>query len=68
MQLSKWKEADSIKAKQIWKKYQKQHDLTARIGQTAGINPKSGQIWFGRSIRGIVLQRESEGYSTPLFF
>lgn len=68
MKLSNWSEADSTKAKQIWKQYQKRNDLSERIGQTAGIDPKSGRIWFGESIREIVLQRESEGYSTPLFF
>ena len=63
-----WEQADSRKAKQIWEEYQKQHNLSDRIGQTAGIDPKSRRIWFGSSIRDIVLQRNSEGLDSPLFF
>ncbi len=68
MRHSKWTEADSVKAKKIWAEYIKRHDLSNRIGQTAGIDPKSGRIWFGESIRDIVLQRNAEGFSSPLFF
>lgn len=63
-----WEQADSRKAKQIWAEYQKQHNLLDRIGQTAGIDPKSRRIWFGTSIRDIVLRRSSEGLNSPLFF
>ncbi|MBI1923854.1 hypothetical protein HYR99_06350 [Candidatus Poribacteria bacterium] len=63
-----WRKADSAKAKQIWTKYQQQHDLSDRMGQTAGIDPQSGHIWFGESIRDIVTQRDIEGLKSPLFF
>ena len=63
-----WTRADSHEAKQIWKEYQKQHNLSDRIGQTAGIDPKSRRIWFGASIRDIVFQRNTEGLHSPLFF
>ena len=49
MKHSSWTEVDSRNAERIWAEYQKQHDITERIGQTAGIDPKSGQIWFGDS-------------------
>ena len=68
MALAQWEESDSAKAKQIWGDYQRQHDLSARIGQTAGIDPRSGRIWFGASIRDIVAQRDAEGLDSPLFF
>ena len=68
MALSNWGEAESSKAKQIWAEYQQQHDLSARIGQTVGIDPASGQIWFGESIQDIVSQRDAEGLDSPLFF
>ena len=41
MALSNWEEADSVKAKQIWTEYQQRHDLSDRMGQTAGIDPYS---------------------------
>ena len=68
MALAKWEESDSAKAKQIWIDYQRQHDLSARIGQTAGIDPRSGRVWFGESIPDIVSQRDAEGLDSPLFF
>ena len=63
-----WQESDSIKAKQIWIEYQRQHDLSDRIGQTAGIDPRSGRIWVGSSVRDIVAQRSVEGLHSPLYF
>lgn len=63
-----WTQTDSRKAKQIWEEYQKQHNLSDRTGQTVGIDPKSKRIWFGTSIQDIVLQRNSEGLNSPLFF
>ena len=63
-----WTEADSRNAKRIWAEYQKQHDITERIGQTAGIDPKNGRIWFGDSALEIVKKRETEGLTSPLFF
>ena len=68
MSLAEWTESDSIKAKQVWLEYQRQHDLSSRIGQTAGIDPNSGRIWFGDSILDVVSQRDGEGISAPLFF
>ncbi len=68
MKRPNWTQADSRKAKQIWEEYQKQHNLSNQIGQTAGIDPKSRRIWFGESIRDIVLQRNTEGLNSPLFF
>ena len=63
-----WTQADSRKARQIWQEYQSKHNLSNRIGQTAGIDPKSKRLWFGTSIRDIVLQRSAEGLTSPLFF
>ena len=66
--LADWKETDSAKAKQIWAEYQRQHDLSGHLGQTVGIDPRNGRIWFGESIRDIVRQRDVEGLASPLFF
>ena len=65
---SSWTEADSTRAKQIWIQYQQQYDLSDRVGQTVGIDPHSGQMWFGESIRDIVSRRDAEGLKSPLFF
>jgi hypothetical protein len=63
-----WTKADTEKARQYWAAYQQQHDLSGRQGQTAGIDPGSGRIWFGPSAKAIVAQLAAEGLTTPLYF
>jgi hypothetical protein len=68
MSVSNWTAADSKRAQQIWAEHQKQHDLSGLQGQTAGIDPASGRIWFGESIEDVIAQRDAEGINAPLFF
>jgi hypothetical protein len=68
MTVVNWTEADSNRAQQIWSEYQQHHDLSERIGQTAGIDPVSGCIWFGDSIQDVIAQRAADGIAAPLFF
>ena len=68
MTVSAWTEAHSTRAREIWSEYQKNHDLTERKGQTAGIDPDSGRIWFGDSIEDVVAQRDAASCESPLFF
>jgi hypothetical protein len=59
---------DSERARQHWSQYQRQHDVSDRRGQTAGIDPVSGRVWFGSSAKDIVAQMEAEGICIPLYF
>jgi hypothetical protein len=68
MTVSNWTEADSDRARHIWSEYQLHHDLSEKIGQTAGIDPVSGCIRFGESIQDVVAQRDADGSEAPLFF
>ncbi len=68
MKEPRWDPADSAKCKQIWDDYQQEHDLSERYGQTAGIDPKTGRIWFGESMKDVVKQRAAEGLKNPIFF
>lgn len=63
-----WTDADRIRARQIWEQYQRQNDLTDRRGQTAGIDPRSGAVWLGKSIIDISNQRKAVGAVGALFF
>ena len=63
-----WTKTDTEKAHQYWEAYQQQHDLSGRQGQTAGIDPVSGRIWFGPSAKAIVAQLAAEGLTMPLYF
>jgi hypothetical protein len=55
-------------AKQIWAEYQKQHDVSDRLGQAAGIDPVSGRAWFGESALDMWQQQDREGVDTPCYF
>ncbi len=68
MSQSNWTETDSKNAKRIWAEYQNEHDLSHRVGQTAGIDPTTGRVWFGDSIVEVVAQRDAEGITSPLYF
>jgi hypothetical protein len=68
MTVDDWTDADTQKARQFWAEYQRQHDVSDQIGQTAGIDPASGRIWFGASARDIVAQMDAAGVATPLYF
>jgi hypothetical protein len=68
MNAAVWTEADSNRAQAIWSEYQRHHDLSQMIGQTAGIDPSSGSTWFGESIQDVIPQRDADGSDAPLFF
>jgi hypothetical protein len=68
MPASTWSDSDTTKAVEIWNEYQCQHDISAMRGQTAGIDPSSGRVWFGESASDIWEQMEKEGIDTPLYY
>lgn len=68
MAVSNWTEPDSNRAQVIWSEYLKHHELSEKVGQTAGIDPASGRIWFGESIQDVIAQRDADGIQAPLFF
>jgi cobalt/nickel transport system permease protein len=63
-----WTEADTRRALDIWDEYQRRHDVSSRKGQTVGIDPASGRVWFGESAKDIWAQMDSQGISAPLFY
>lgn len=68
MSISQLTDADSTAAQNYWHEYQASHDLTERTGQTAGIDPATGRIWFGNSIQEIVHQMDALKEFVPLLF
>ena len=67
MPATKLTEADVARAQQIWAQYQKEHDVSNRIGQAAGIDPFSGRVWFGDTGLDIRRQLQAEGIDAPFF-
>jgi hypothetical protein len=68
MTVSMWTDADTAKALQFWAEYQRTHDVSNQKGKTAGIDPVSGQVWFGESIVDVGRQLDAAGISRPLYF
>ena len=63
-----WTDADTAEAKRIWEQYQRDHDVSHLRGQAAGIDPKTGEVWIGKSAIDIVVDRQSHGLTSLLFF
>ncbi|MEX0777857.1 MAG: hypothetical protein WD042_19320 [Phycisphaeraceae bacterium] len=63
-----WKESDTQRSLDAWTRYQREHDVSAHLGRTAGIDPVSGQVWFGDSIEDISAQLQRHGATRPLYF
>jgi len=66
MAVSNWTDTDSARALQIWAEYQQHHDVSGHLGQTVGIDPVSGRIWFGESATDIRRQMDEENLDAPL--
>ena len=63
-----WTDADTQRAKEAWRVYQEQHDVSDRIGQAVGIDPDTGEVFFGESAAEIGKHLIAEGRHRPLFF
>jgi len=61
-------EDDARRAEALWAQYQNTHDTLGRLGQTVGMEPVTGTLWFGDSIADVVNQRNAAGVSKPLHF
>ena len=68
MDVQTWTPEDTAKAVAIWTDYQKTHDVSERKGQTVGIDPATGRVWFGERIVDIVTQLDAEGVTALLYF
>jgi hypothetical protein len=68
MTVSTWTQADSNRAQEIWSNYERHHDVSDKTGQTAGIDPASGRVWLGQSIRDVIAHRDAAASDAPLFF
>jgi len=62
-----WNEQDTARALHFWAEFQKQHDITQHLGETAGIDPVNGEVWFGDSAQDIWRQRQAEGLDRPVY-
>ena len=59
---------DVERAKEIWAAYRRQHDVSKRNNQTAGIEPISERIWFGESAADVHKKMVADGVERPAYF
>jgi hypothetical protein len=59
---------DVDKAKRIWAEYERDHDLAGRESEAVGIDPDTGEVFFGESAKAITLRLVREGRNRPLYF
>jgi hypothetical protein len=64
---SPWTEEKTARALRFWAEYQSSHEITDRVGQTVGIDPSEGRIWFGESAADVVGRRDADGIDAPLY-
>jgi hypothetical protein len=62
-----WKPEYTVRAQQIWKLFQQQHDLTDQRGKVAAIDPESGRVWIGDSGVDIAQKMQAEGVNAPVY-
>jgi hypothetical protein len=61
-----WTDADTQRALAAWEDYQRQHDVSGRHGQVVGIDPVSGQVWFGDNAGDVARAARADGVDRPL--
>jgi len=58
---------DIERARAIWDEYQKTHDISPLLNQTAGIEPVSQRIWFGESAADVYQKKIADGCEAPMY-
>ncbi len=54
------------RALEIWREYERTHDVTALHGKAVGIDPDSGRVWFGDRARDVAQAARADGVTSRL--
>jgi hypothetical protein len=54
------------RALEVWREYERTHDVTALHGKAVGIDPVSGRVWFGDRARDVAQAARADGVTTKL--
>lgn len=63
-----WTASDTATAQRIGEEYQRTHDASPWRGQAAGIDPKTGEVWIGKTAVAICVERDKQELKSLLFF
>jgi hypothetical protein len=55
-------------AREFWAEYQRQHDVSDRLGQAVGIDPIGERVWFGESAIDVRNELDAQGVEPGLVF
>jgi hypothetical protein len=59
-----WTEAETERALEFWREYQRHHDVSAFHGKAVGIDILSGRVWFGETASEVAGAARAEGVDT----
>jgi hypothetical protein len=59
-----WTDTDTQRALEIWREYQRHHDVSALHGKAVGIDIVSGRVWFGETAGEVADAARAEGVDT----
>ena len=68
MSTETWKPEYTERARELWRAYQRQHDLSGLRGQVAAVDPESGRVWIGESATDALDRMNADGVDTPVWF
>ena len=68
MAATAWKSEYAERAREFWREYQKQHDVSGLRGQVAAVDPESGRVWIGESAIDALDRMNADGEDTPVWF
>ena len=64
MAIRTWTEADTQRAMEIWREYQRHHDVSGLHGKAVGIDTVSGHVWFGETASDVADAARAEDVDT----
>jgi hypothetical protein len=59
-------DARTQRALEVWREYERTHDVSALHGKTVGIDPESGRVWFGESAGDVARAAQADGITSRL--
>jgi hypothetical protein len=66
MAIQAWTDSHTQRALEVWREYERTHDVTALHGKAVGIDPVSGRVWFGNYARDVAQAARADGVTARL--
>lgn len=63
---STWTDADTQRALEFWREYERTHDVSALHGKAVGIDAINGRVWFGDRASDVARAARADGVTSRL--